>query len=156
LIHDKHANTHEALRNAFIKAPKIRMMGEGRDLNGLRKDGREFPVEVGLNPVSSRGKSGVLATVIDISERKRAQEGQQLIIRELQHRTQNLFAVVQTIASRSLDEAKTPAEAKYVLNGRLQALARAYAMLADAAWEGAALSEILDRQFAGFGKRLNV
>ena len=156
LIPNKHANSHEALRNAFLQAPKVRMMGEGRDLNGLRKDGRQFPVEVGLNPVSSRGKSGVLATVIDISERKRAQEGQQMIIRELHHRTQNLFGVVQAIASRSLDEAKTPAEAKYVLNGRLQALARAYAVLADAAWEGASLSEILDRQFAGFGKRLNV
>lgn len=156
LVPDRLRDTHQILRESFLQKPETRMMGVGRDLSGRRKDGSEFPVEIGLNPVGSDGNNAVLATVIDISERKRAQEGQHLIIRELQHRTQNLFAVVQAIASRSLDEAKTPAEAKFVLNGRLQALARAYAMLADAAWEGAALSEILDRQFAGFGKRLNV
>ena len=61
--------------------------------------------------------------MIDISARKQALDSQQLIIRELQHRTQNLFAVFQAIASRSLDEAKTPAQAKLVLNGRIQALA---------------------------------
>src|SRR2546430_2181674 len=97
-----------------------------------------------------------LATVIDITERKRAQESQQLIVRELQHRTQNLFAVFQALASRALDEGKTAAEAKFVLNGRLQALSRAYSMLAEAAWEGASLADILDRQFAGFSKRMDV
>ena len=60
--------------------------------------------------------------VIDISERKRAQQAQQMMIRELQHRTQNLFAVFQAIASRTADESRTAAEVKYVLNGRLQAL----------------------------------
>jgi len=65
-----------------------------------------------------------------------------------------LFAVFQTIAGRTVDECKTGAEIKYVLNGRIQALARAYAMLADAAWEGASLDAILDRQFAGFGNRV--
>ena len=94
--------------------------------------------------------------MIDISARKQALDSQQLIIRELQHRTQNLFAVFQAIAGRSLDEAKTPAQAKFVLNGRIQALAQAYSMLAEAAWEGASLAAILDRQVAGFSSRLDI
>ena len=97
-----------------------------------------------------------MASVIDISDRKKAQDGQKLIIRELQHRTHNLFAVFQAIAARTVDENKTAAEIKYVLNGRVQALARAYSMLADAAWEGASLAAILDREFAGFSKQVNV
>ena len=64
----------------------------------------------------------------DISDRKKSQ---QLIIRELTHRTQNLFAVFQAIAARAVDESKTAAEIKYVLNHRLQALARAYQVIAE-------------------------
>jgi len=156
LVPDRQVDTHRGVREAFLREPEARPMGGGRDLSGRRKDGSEFPIEIGLNPIRRNGNSAVLATVIDITERKRAQEGQQLIIRELQHRTRNLFAVFQSIAGRTLDEGKTAAEAKYVLNGRLQALARAYAMLSDAAWEGASLAKILDRQFAGFPQRLNI
>lgn len=156
LVPYRHANIHGNLRNAFMQAPIVRLMGEGRDLSGQRKDGSEFPVEIGLNPVTSRGRTGVLATVIDISERKRVQENQQLVIRELQHRTKNLFAVFQTIANRTVDEGKTAAEIKYVLNGRLSALARAYEMVADSAWVGASLEQIIDRQFSGFSTRLKV
>lgn len=147
---------HRGAREAFLQKPEARVMGVGRDLSGRRKDGSEFPVEIGLNPVNQDGRTAVLATVIDISDRKKAQESQNLIIRELHHRTQNLFTVFQAIAARTVDETKTAAETKYALNGRIQALARAYAMLADAAWEGASLGAILDRQFAGFSKHVSV
>ncbi len=156
LVPGPQAATHRIERASFQRQPEIRAMGKGRDLSGQRKDGSEFPVEIGLNPISRNGRTGVLATVMDISERRRAQENQQLIIRELQHRTQNLFAVAQSVVNNSLIKSRTVAEAKYVLSGRLLALSRAYAMLANATWEGAALSEILDRQFAGFSQRLNV
>ncbi len=156
LVAEKVAESHQALRNSYMQRPKARLMGAGRELSARRKDGSEFPVEIGLNPVSDNGKTAILATVIDISERKRVQESERLVIRELQHRTQNLFTVFQALANRALDEGKTAAEAKYVLNGRLQALARAYKMLAEAAWEGTSLADILDRQFAGFSKRVDV
>jgi PAS domain S-box-containing protein len=156
LVPDRQVEVHRIEREAFLREPETRAMGGGRDLNGRRKDGSEFPVEIGLNPVSRNGNNAVLATVIDITERKRAQESQQLLMRELQHRTKNLFAVFQAIAGRTVDEGKTATEIKYVLNGRLQALARAYAMLADAAWEGISLANILDRQLSGFSKRVSV
>src|SRR5207249_4713244 len=92
-------------------------------------------VEDAPNAMLMVDETFVLAAIIDITARKQVQENQQLIIGELQHRTRNLLAVVEAITSRSLDEAKTTAEVKYVVKGRLQALAGAYAMLADAAWE---------------------
>jgi PAS domain S-box-containing protein len=156
LVPDRQVDTHRAERETLLQKPETRLMGVGRDLSGRRRDGSEFPVEIGLNAVSRNGQQNVLATVIDISERRRVEESQQLVIRELQHRTQNLFAVFQAIANRTVDESKTDAEIKYVLNGRLQALARAYTMLTDAAWEGVSLAKIFDREFAGFFQRMKV
>lgn len=156
LVPEPRAAMHRALRKSFLQKPEARPMGAGRDLSARRKDGSEFPVEIGLNPVSHNGRTGVLATVIDISERMRAQEDQQLLLRELQHRTQNLLAVVQSIAARSLVEGKALAEARDALMARLRALGRTHTMLAMTAWDGAPLGDILKREFDGFSDNITI
>ncbi|NIP38221.1 MAG: PAS domain-containing sensor histidine kinase [Candidatus Dadabacteria bacterium] len=54
--------------------PTNRPMGGGRDLYAIRKDGTKFPVEVGLSTIESDGSKGVLASIIDITERKSAEK----------------------------------------------------------------------------------
>ena len=54
--------------------PQTRTMGAGRDLFGVRKDGTEIPVEIGLNPIETDEGLFVLASVVDISARKQAEE----------------------------------------------------------------------------------
>jgi PAS domain S-box-containing protein len=68
-LHQAHAQH----RTKFNDAPSVRAMGAGRDLYGRRKDGSEFPVEIGLNPIKAAGGAMVLATVIDITGRKQAE-----------------------------------------------------------------------------------
>jgi len=63
---------HAGLRKKFSAAPQMRPMGTGRDLVGARKDGSEFAVEIGLNPTAAGMGNVVIATVVDITERKRA------------------------------------------------------------------------------------
>ncbi len=68
---------HASLRSGFFSTPKARPMRAGRDLYGMRKDGSEFPVEIGLNPVATDEGTCVLAVIVDISERKRLESAQQ-------------------------------------------------------------------------------
>jgi protein-histidine pros-kinase len=71
---------HPVFRNTFNEKPQVRSMGEGRELFALRKDGSEFPVEIGLNPIESQDGDLVLASVIDITERKKALERFRLVV----------------------------------------------------------------------------
>jgi PAS domain S-box-containing protein len=57
----------------FMADPKARRIGGGRDLFGQRKDGSEFPVEVGLNPIRLGDEVLILSVIVDISERERAE-----------------------------------------------------------------------------------
>jgi PAS domain S-box-containing protein len=74
LVPERYRTRHPDLRNAFLSSPSPRSMGEGRELYALRKDGREIPVEIGLNPFKNERGNFVLASVVDITERKRAEE----------------------------------------------------------------------------------
>lgn len=71
LVPQQVRDRHDLLRTQYFASPISRPMGAGRNLFGRRKDGSEFPVEIGLNPVLNEAQPFVLATIIDITERKR-------------------------------------------------------------------------------------
>ncbi|HEY8034629.1 MAG TPA: PAS domain S-box protein [Methylobacter sp.] len=74
LVPERFRNTHIAYRQAYLAAPVSRPMGVGRDLYGLRKDGTEFPVEIGLSLIDSEEETLVLSTIIEITARKAAEQ----------------------------------------------------------------------------------
>ena len=65
--------SHIHTRSRFTHDPHAREMGAGRDLQGVRKDGSLVPVEVGLTPFSAGGERFVIAALVDVSERRRAE-----------------------------------------------------------------------------------
>lgn len=74
LIPQRFRQHHPDLRSHFMADPVTRAMGAGRDLYACTKDGEEIPIEIGLNPIHTPEGTLVLSSIIDISERKAAEE----------------------------------------------------------------------------------
>ncbi|WP_462164249.1 sensor histidine kinase [Pseudoalteromonas xiamenensis] len=72
LLPERYRQHHKSLRASYSQTPVMRTMGEGRDLTALHKDGREFPVEIGLSPIDV-GPEGriILVSLTDITKRTR-------------------------------------------------------------------------------------
>ncbi|MCL4768688.1 MAG: sensor histidine kinase [Hyphomicrobiaceae bacterium] len=87
------------------------------------------------------------------AERQRSEERRHLLLRELQHRTNNLLAVISSITRRTLLDGRTMCEARDALLGRLQALANASDTLAAAHWQGADISLVIENEMRAFAGR---
>ena len=74
LLPVRYRGRHMTFRHSFYQHPEPRRMGFGRDLQALRKDGTEFPVEISLSFTKAKGQLLVMAFISDISQRKKAEE----------------------------------------------------------------------------------
>jgi PAS domain S-box-containing protein len=95
-----------------------------------RKDGSHLHISLTVSPLKDGAGQIVGASKIarDITERKRAQEQQQLLMREMNHRIKNLFALAGSVVNLSARNAETPEAFKEKVLSRLQALSQAHAL----------------------------
>ena len=93
LVPEQFRIRHSEDRNNFISNPQARPMGQGRELFGRRKDGIEFPVEIGLKPVQTEKGLIVISAIVDITLRKMAEEE----LRKEKERAQRYLDVAEVI-----------------------------------------------------------
>ncbi len=99
----------------------------------FRLDGTSFPVEYWTRPIVRNGElQGAVCNFIDISERMKAEEARQLLLRELNHRVKNLFAIISGMITMTAKGATSPKVMAETLRGRLHALARAHELIRSA------------------------
>jgi PAS domain S-box-containing protein len=112
-----------------------------REVMGRHKDGRDIPLEIGVNPILTSDGLRIIATVADIAERKQAEAQRELLVAELNHRVKNTLAVVQGLAHQTFSHAE--GTARKAFEGRLQALATAHDLLTRSHWESTSLRQLV-------------
>lgn len=123
---------HSGYRQQFGQNPAIRQMGAGRDLFGCRKDGTVFPVEIGLASVTTAAGVFVMASIIDIIDRKKAEEFARsnrdleqfafIASHDLQAPLRHINAYVTLLAEKygAVQDEETQKWIKHIVNGTSQ------------------------------------
>jgi PAS domain S-box-containing protein len=137
------------------ECPMAIALKENRPVRGAeaiaeRPDGTRVPFIPYPTPLrdASGALVGAVNMLVDITERKQAEERLQLLAQEVDHRANNLLALVQ--ASVRLTKAETVEAFKAAVEGRIQALANAHALLASSRWVGASLGQLVEDELAPY------
>jgi two-component system, sensor histidine kinase PdtaS len=138
LVPARFRNNHRQFRGVFFGDPQPRPMGIGRELAGCRADGSEFPIEIGLNPIDTEVGVMVLASIIDITERRRVQQRLEdallektVLLNEVHHRVKNNLQVITSLLNLQADYASDPHLRTILAEscGRVKAMALTHQLL---------------------------
>jgi len=132
------------------ECPMAVALRESRPIRGAeavaeRPDGRRVPFIPYPTPLRDAAGNlvGAINMLVDISERKRAENAQKVLIDELNHRVKNTLATVQSLAGQTARHAADLEDFLPTFTGRLLALARAHDLLTERNWQGASFEKLV-------------
>jgi PAS domain S-box-containing protein len=138
LIPQRFHSRHVADREAFYQHPGNRTMGHGRDLFARKKDGVEFPVEVSLSYYRQKNVLYVIAFIVNITERKKAEQ-------DLLQKQEQLKRITDDITKLNTELETKVEQRTLILREALQELERSQGELSEALSKEKELSEIKSR-----------
>lgn len=120
----------------------------------IRPDGSVIWADVYVTIVGGGDvPQSALAVIIDLTEQLRAEERQELLMNELNHRVKNTLASVQSLAVLTMRHAESPAAFNQAFLSRLQALSTTHNLLTEAQWEGASLGDLVTDELKPYAPR---
>jgi PAS domain S-box-containing protein len=144
---------------AHDECPMAIALREQRPVRGVealaeRPDGTLVPFLPYPTPLRDQAGAivGAVNMLVDITERKRAEERQRALLDELNHRVKNTLAIVQSLAAQTVRTAPDLPAFKRNFESRLVALSRAHDMLTRQGWEGASFREIVTEELAPYAQ----
>ena len=123
----------------------------------VRPDGREMWLEeIAKAEFDAAGRCvRIKGLTLDISERKRAEKHQSQLIAELDHRVKNVLARVAVVAMYTRQGSNSMDDFVQALDGRIQSMADAHALLSQSRWRGVSLTDLVRRQLAPYATDVN-
>ena len=97
----------------------------------------------------------IIGVNIDITERKRSEEHQGVLVAELDHRVKNILATVSAVAGQTLETSGSMNHFVAALDGRIRSMATAHELLSTRHWQGMPMSELVRREFAAYASSNN-
>jgi PAS domain S-box-containing protein len=150
-----HEEDREAARRHLSKCAENIGTVATAELRKVHRDGSIMWVREVARAVSAGQQTVLLIVCEEITERKRAEEQQSLLVAELDHRVKNVLASVAVVAMRTGERSgSTPAFIE-TLDHRLQSMAEAHALLSRNRWQGVSLADLVGQELAPFATARN-
>ena len=144
---------HDQYLARYLRTGEARIIGIGREVTGQRKDGTTLPLSLSIGEFTLDGGRFFTGILRDITERKRADEHQALLMAEIDHRAKNLLASIQAMVMLTKSTARSVGDYADTLIGRLHAMARAHDLLARDKWTGRARARADPQRVRGLCRR---
>ncbi len=145
------------------QCPMAVALKEKRSVRGVeamaqRPDGTLFPFLPFPTPIANEDGElvGAVNMLVDITERKRAEERQKLLVAELDHRVKNILAQVAVVAKSTRQGSRSIGEFLQSLDGRIRSMAAAHDLLSESHWQGVELGALVRSQLAPYATDANI
>jgi PAS domain S-box-containing protein len=137
LLPERFREAHaEHVRKFATSREAARRMSERQEIFALHKDGHEFPAEAAISQLEMGPLRTFSVVLRDVTERKRREEHRRFLMRELEHRVSNILSRFQVVIERAAEGQVSVSEFRKALLSRVEAMARAHALLGRANWLG--------------------
>jgi len=156
LMPEPYRHEHDGYLKNYLTTGQAKLIGSGREVIGLRKNGSSFPMELAVSEMSVGGRRMFTGVVRDITERRRTEEHQKVLLAELDHQAKNILAEVAAVAKSTRQGSRSSEEFLQTLDGRIHSMAAAHGLLSENSWEGVDLAALVRNQLAPYATSENI